>query len=396
MGPRRALVGLGVAGLILAGCGVPEAQLGPAGEVEETSESWRRLPAPPLSPRNFSIVVGVGDQMLVVGGWEFLCPPDADCMSPDGPWFRDGAVYDRRTDSWSPTAPAPFGLIREHHAATALDGSVYLLSDCADGPACDGARRLLSYDLAADRWTDHGPVPGDRPRHSRYLVPFGERLLVHSGSDEGGEVADLVFDPARASWAELPDDPLPRSYDRTLAPAGDQLVLAALPINPPGGESGRPAARFDPDTGRWARLPGAPGNAFGLLPTSRGVLLNGRFVDSPGWILDPTTWDWSELPTAAGADHDLSGVLDGDSAIYDVPNSVGEMTTTQRLLAYDAVTEAFVAIPALPPRADVYDDSSAALGRDLFVYGGQRWSGRGADAEGELVGDAWLWTAPTR
>ncbi len=315
-------------------------------------------------------------------------------MSPDGPWFSDGAVYDRRSDSWSPIAPAPFGLIREAHAATALHGAAYLLSGCADGPACDAAPRLLSYDLAEDRWTDHGPVPG--PRRSRALVPLGERLLVHSGTDERGEVADLVFDPARSSWTELPDDPLPPSYDRTLAPTGDRLVLAALPIHPADGESGRQAARFDPGTGRWARLPGAPGSAYGLLPTSRGVLLNGRFIDSPGWILDPRTWAWSELPAAAGDDHDLSGVLDGDRASYDIPNSVGEMTAAHRLLVYDTIAEAFVPIPALPPRADVYDDSSAALGRDLFVYGGQRWSGHGSDTEGELVGDAWLWTAPAR
>ena len=69
------------------------------------------------------------------------------------------------------------------------------------------------------------------------------------------------------------------------------------------------------------------------------------------------------------------------------------MPSTPRLFVYDSVTEAFVDIPALPEREDVYDDSSTALGRDLFVYGGQRWPGDGA-AGGELVGDAWLWTAP--
>jgi len=392
----RALAGVGLAAVVLAGCGV-RAEPGPTEvEVEESSKAWRQLPDPPLSPRNYAVVVGVEDRMLVVGGWEYLCPPDGDCLAPDGPWFTDGAVYDRGSDSWSPITPAPFGLIRGEHAAAALGDSAYLLSDCADGPACDAAPRLLSYDLAEDRWSDHGPVPG--PRHSRHLVPLAETLLVHSGSDERGAVADLVFDPARSIWTELPDDPLPRSYDRSMAPAGEQLVLAASPIDPPGGgaESATLAARYDPATARWVRLPDAPGNAYRLLPAGRGALFNGRFVDSPGWLLDPDTWAWSELPAAAGEDHDLSGVLDRGGAIYDIPNSVGQMTAAHRLLVYDTDAETFVPIPALPPRSDVHDDSSAALGRDLFVYGGQRWSDAEPADDGELVGDAWLWTAPTR
>jgi hypothetical protein len=65
-----------------------------------------------------------------------------------------------------------------------------------------------------------------------------------------------------------------------------------------------------------------------------------------------------------------------------------------RLHVYDSVTHAFVTIPAPPGRENVYDDSSTALGRDLFVFGGQRWTGDGLRGDGELVGDAWVWTAP--
>ncbi len=42
----------------------------------------------------------------------------------------------------------------------------------------------------------------------------------------------------------------------------------------------------------------------------------------------------------------------------------------------------------------MYDDASTALGRDLFVFGGQRWTGDGLGDSGQLVGDAWLWAAP--
>ena len=81
-------------------------------------------------------------------------------------------------------------------------------------------------------------------------------------------------------------------------------------------------------------------------------------------------------------------------AMIDIPNSVGQMASTMRLFVYDSVTERLVAIPAPPGREDVYDDSSTALGPDLFVFGGQRWTDDGLTGDGELVGDAWLWTAP--
>ncbi|WP_372727196.1 hypothetical protein [Nocardioides sp.] len=354
---------------------------------------WHRLPDAPLSPRDHAVVVGVGERMLVVGGWEFLCPPMADCAAPQTPLLADGAVYDRATDSWRSITPPAFGLRRQEYATAVLAGSAYLLTDCADGPRCGAPTRLLSYDVADDRWTDHGRVPG--PRRDRHLVAAGSRLVVHSATDEVGEVADLVFDPERSSWAELPDDPLSDTFDRFVVAHGDQLVLtgSSIPALESGAESGKQAARLDLASGRWVRLPDAPGPGYQLLATDRGPLLNGHFVDSPGWILDPDSWTWTELPRQTGERQDLSGVLDPGGATYDIPNSVGQMSTTMRLHVYDSVADSLVAIGALPAREDVYDDSSAALGRDLFVFGGQRWPS-GSPTGGRLVADAWLWTAP--
>lgn len=173
---------------------------------------------------------------------------------------------------------------RAEYATTALDGSAYVLTGCADGPMCAAQPRLLSYDLADDRWTDHGTVPG--PKHYRYLTSLGRSLLVYSGSDERGEVADLVFDPARSKWTELPDDPMPRTFDRFVVPVGDQLVVtgtshAALSRE----DSGKLAARLDLASSEWTALPNVPGQGYQLLPTDRGPLLNGHFVGLTG--LDP-------------------------------------------------------------------------------------------------------------
>ena len=193
-----------------------------------------------------------------------------------------------------------------------------------------------------------------------------------------------------------PDDPLPPTFDRFMVPVGGQLVVAGSPSAAPasGEDASTSAARLDLDTGEWTALPASPGRGYQLLGTDRGPLLNGHFTDSPGWLVDRDTWTWSELPEQRGEHTDLSGVLDRDRATYDIPDGVGQTASATRLVVYDSAADAFVTIPPLPDREDVHDDSSAALGRDLFVYGGQRWTGDGVDGEGELVGDAWLWSAP--
>jgi hypothetical protein len=390
----RAVLAVLLTTAAVMGCAA-EVEGGPPSGRPGGTQAWRQLPDAPLTARDHAVVVGVDERMLVVGGWEFLCPPTADCTTPRAPLLNDGAVYDTDTDSWSTIAPAPFGVRRQEYAAATLDGSAYLISGCADGPTCDAQPRLLSYNLISDRWTDHGPVPGTK-KYYRHLIPVGRTLLVYSGSDEGGEVADLVFDPERSTWTELPDDPLPRTFDRFIVPAGGNLVLtgsSTAALEAPEGST-KLTARFDPDARKWTQLPNAPGKGYQLLPTDRGPLLNGHFLDSPGWILDPYSWTWSGLPEHAGEHTDLSGVLNRDRAVYDIPNSVGQMASTSRLLVYDSRTDEFVTIPAPPGREDVYDDSSTALGRDLFVYGGQRWTGDGLAGDSELVGDAWVWTAP--
>ena len=83
-------------------------------------------------------------------------------------------------------------------------------------------------------------------------------MVAFADSDERGEVPDLVFDPATADWSELPDDPLPRSFGRTMAWSGRELVLFAHELVPQPG-SGEPplviAAALDVESGTWRRLP---------------------------------------------------------------------------------------------------------------------------------------------
>lgn len=378
-----------VAAAVVAGCGArPPAGEQARPEAPPAAGSWTRLPDPPLTPRDHAVVVGVGDRMLVVGGWELLCPPGADCVTPEER-LRDGAVYHRGTDTWSTVPPAPVGLTRRERGTAVVGDSAFVLAGCSDGAACRAPERLLEYDVGAARWTDHGTVPG---RRTSSLVAARGLVVAYSGSDEHGAGDDVALDPATGRWQNLPDDPLPPVFDRTMVATGTSLVVAGSSIREleAGREPGKLAARLDLVSRRWTRLPDT-GQGYQLLPSDRGPVLNGHFIDAGGWLLDPVSWTWSELPDLPGGRADLRGVLDRHGATYDVPNSVGEMSVRSDLVVLDSSTGEYVRVPPLEARAHVYDDSSGALGRDLFVHGGQQWQ----DAPGgRLVGDAWLWVAP--
>jgi hypothetical protein len=354
---------------------------------------WRQLPEAPLSPRTDAVVVGVGETVLVVGGWEFTCPPNADCATPSEPLLGDGAVYDAATGSWRTIAPPPFG-VRGPGVTAALDGTAYLLTRCADGPDCSAEQRLLSYRPADDVWTDHGPLPG--PDRGARITALERTLLVYTDASALGRVPDLVFDPRTATWTELPADPLPPVFDRYLVQAGDQLVVAGSAMAEPGSEEGprKVAARLDLASGTWSALPDGPGKAHQLFPTDDGPLLAGHYGDDDSsWLLDPGSWTWTAMPDHGRGTEGVSGVLDRDRAVYDVTGTLGLADPSRRPVVYDSVAEAFVTIPPPPNGDDVHGGSSTGLGRDLFLFGGQRWSG-GDRTTGQLVRDAWLWTAP--
>ncbi|GAB6986377.1 hypothetical protein JCM10369A_29010 [Nocardioides pyridinolyticus] len=367
------LLAAALATVTLASCG--EEDRGSPG-----AEQWRRLPDPPLSPRDHAVVIGVDGRMLVVGGWDFLCPPDEDCSTPEEPLHADGAVYDPGTDAWTEIRPAPFGVRRQEYAVAELRRvgvPPHRVRERTPARRAHPAAVLRPGRGPLDRpWTRARTHEGPSPRRPRPCAARACRQRrVRRGARPGVR-------PTDKTWTELPDDPLPRSFDRFVVPVGDRLVLTAS-----SGSTDTTAARFDLASGDWTRLEDAPGRGYQLFGTDDGPLLNGHFIDEPGWLLDPTTWAWSELDGGGVDAAHVGGVLDAEDATYDIPNSVGQLASRTQLLVWDSGTESYVTIPPPAGREDVYDDSSTALGRDLFVFGGQH--------DGRLSGEAWLWTAAT-
>jgi hypothetical protein len=342
---------------------------------------WARLPDPPLGGRTGTVTAAIGDLVLVVGGSTFLCPPNADCAAPELPPFRDGAALDLRTGTWRAIADAPIGIV--HGAAAVVGDDLYVLQHCVDEPSCVGgtAPAFVRYRPADDAW-DTLPSP---PAAGFFgLAAVAETVVAYRGSDERGETPDHAFDPATSTWATLPDDPLPGVYDRQVVDVGGRLLVFGAALE----SSGSPTvlvASLDRATGTWTELAGSGTLGYQAWPVGGLVYLNPHVSGAGGGVFDPVAGTWADLPAAPDGRPwrgDMTGVVGaGEGHFEDAGGWV-----------LDATTDTWLEIAVRPGGEGVSDDARTAVGRRLFVFGGQRWAD-GA-AAGELVDEAWTWTPP--
>jgi len=365
----RALVALLV--LLAAGCADDPIMTSPG---EPSPPGWERLPDAPLAGRTGASAVAVGSKVYVFGGWPFLCPPNADCGPADPP-FSDGAVLDLGKWTWTAMADAPFGFTRGSSATVGDD--IYVVTGCARTARCSGRPELLRYETVGGTWAELGAVPKDV---GTQLVATDHGLVALSGSDEQGEAADAVLDTSTGTWTTLPDDPLPESYDRFAVPDGDRLLVFGSPIGEPDEEArAKEAAAYDWGTGVWAGLPSAPAGGYQAWSAGDRVFLNPHFSKDGGGVLDLVTDTWGVIPDeGSGWEGDAAGVVADDAATYEYAAG----------WVFDSRDDTWVEIPARG--GDVYDDSVAAVGQALVVFGGQTWEG----SEGRLLAQTWIWRPP--
>lgn len=172
----------------------------------------------PLEPRHGSVGVWTGEELLVVGGdTGFVCPPGADCVSPDPDGFRaDGAAYDPVTDTWRRIADAPRAFVG---GTAAWTGSTMVVTT---------GRGALVYDPAADVWRDTGPSPITSADQT--LLTDRGVLFVSYEQRRGSEPSDWLFVPSTEQWEAVPRDPFGESYDRSLASDGERLWLLSMSV----------------------------------------------------------------------------------------------------------------------------------------------------------------------
>lgn len=295
---RRRFCGSMLGAALLTGC---------AGRGLAPAEGWRRIPDGPLSPRHLVAGGWLAGRFVLAGGWSSRpCPDGASCAMPEEPALRDGAAFDPAGGTWSslPDAPTPIG---DPTRSVVVGRRWYVLTMDLGLP--DSPDAFLCYDADRNRWSTL-PVP---PRMDVTLIGTDAAgILAIGGSDEQGVTEDFRFDPDRARWTRLAEDPLGPRFDREGAWLGDRLLLAARElVASPGAE--RPSlarlALWDPIADRWTK--GADTEVIGWRPTWVGERVVwpkigggdggqtgnwGRHY-SYGGILDPRIDQWTALPS---------------------------------------------------------------------------------------------------
>ncbi len=359
---------------------------------------WVRLPDPPLSGRNGANIVGVGDDVIVFGGTDFLCPPNASCEAGDSVAFADGAAFDRSLNQWRPIADLPVPTIR---ADTVVFGDRVFALTRGFGPV---RRELVAYDVSDDAWLQIDLPDETAAFGPSSVVATGDAIVLYRRTDEHGTTPDWLFDPAEESWSELPDDPLGPAYGRSMVWNGEALFLfdKAL-VESPGGADGpsyTQAARYQ--DGAWVALPTAdtigPGPALVDGPRLIAPMLGcadggdnsyGRCIPF-GAVFDTATNEWGDLPNAPGKGRKHISAYGGFSGTDLVAGST-------RGQFFDATTDEWFDLPPLdltePGSSDIGPVSfvsrrAASIGDAIVVIGGNKF-GPGGSA---LLADAYMWT----
>jgi len=160
---------------------------------EPKADGWRRIADMP-GPRATHKLLILGGKIYAVGG----VGPDATAL-----W-----VYDTSTERWD-TTRAPLPTAREHLAAAAATGKLYVIAGRWSGRG--NLTVVEAYDPATDRWSRTADLPAPRGGHTAATVKG--RIHVTGGEDlaSGDTFANhWVFDPAADRWTAGPAMPTAR------------------------------------------------------------------------------------------------------------------------------------------------------------------------------------------
>jgi hypothetical protein len=379
--------------LTSAACGQGADPTDPGADAEPAT-TWVRLAESPLSPRTGATGVWTGEDVLVFGGEQVACPPNADCAPPDEPALQDGAAYNPATDTWR-RITTPLVPVRYAHTAVIGDAVYVWAHSSYDAEA---SPVFMRYSIPDDTWTSLPPPTADGQGaapsiRGMVVTGAGDRLVGYSSSDEQGEQPDWLYDPV-GGWTQLPDDPHTPAFDRSMTWAADRLVLfdKELVANP---GSERPslgrAAVLDLSAGVWETLPPSETLAYGPWFADNGRLIDpalgsadggevnnwGRHYPNGG-ILDLAGRRWQSLPAGPSDASFSAGVLGSQGAMY----------TGYRGVVLDLAAERWLTVPELEEPRGTSGRTVVAVGTDLFVFGGVDWADPGG---ARFHNDGWRW-----
>ncbi|HEX6232355.1 MAG TPA: hypothetical protein VFZ63_04445 [Jiangellaceae bacterium] len=261
---------------------------------DPTADSWRELPAAPISGRASAAAVWAGDRLVVWGG--FSGPHEA---------LDDGAAYLPDKDAWMELPPAP---ITGRGDATAVwTGREVLIVGGAERAGRQGRvsglqRDGAAYDPQANQWRVLPPIPegvwqlrdrGLGPIRERYAGTWaGEALFIW-----GRDVA--LYDPGRDAWERVtaPHAAMWLGSRPTAIRIGDEVAVIGLARKE---EPETFGMTYSPASGAFGSVPGLPSRQISSGP--RQIAAAGQLVvllaAEPAWAAAwrPGTTMWRTIP----------------------------------------------------------------------------------------------------
>lgn len=184
---------------------------------DRLSNSWTAMAASPLAARYGHSAIWTGSRMIIFGG------------TNGSTIFNDGAAYDPATNTWSSIAPnTQFSGAVHSHTAT-LGNNKMMVFGGRNSFGTTSAGTL--YDLVANTWSSASPAPGASSTSTTFekhsAVWTGNRLILAGGQNSFTSFGlDIVreYDPVANTWIFY--NPLPEGK---IAPAiawtGSKLLL---------------------------------------------------------------------------------------------------------------------------------------------------------------------------
>lgn len=352
------------------------------------SGTWVAVAPSPLSPRTSPVGVWTGEEFLVAGGVDWVCPPRADCRGPDeGEVLLDGAAYDPATDTWRDLPDMPRGTFNDRAHWTGEEMLVVHSQFYLDGQAGPGVlpTAVTALDPVAGTWRTLSPPPDEGFNYSLWT---GSRLVIWAGDVEVGD-AIQALDPTTGEWSQLPQDPLGPSFDRSLVWLDGRYYLAALSKDDDREPPHFVMTSLDPDSGTWTE-PRPTEVSFWAqewwafdshVVNASQQLLTRRGAEPISGAMDVVTGRWAEV-----AQVDDYAEMEAGCQLPSI-GSAGEWLAPggSALISIDPARAIVVPpCPELPVPA-----VGAWLDGDLLVWGG-------VDASGEANTSTGLrWTPPS-
>jgi len=357
-------------------------------------DAWRELPDAPIMPRSDPATVWTGKEFIVWGG---------DTPGRVSRFFGDGAAYDPATNSWRKLPPSP--LTPRAFVAAVWTGNelfIYGGDDTEAGLYAHRASDGALYDPATRTWRTLPPSPlGALSGATAMWTGHDVVVLGGQGPRFRMSLEAVAFNPATDAWRRLPSLPTPAApvhYESTIfgvdaVAAGDTVyawVLGQDTRTTHGSNGttilGRPYIEFlrlDRGASSWARVKDQLPSSTGvqtplwtgrelLLPASQNYCGNASCpatLEAPGHRYDPAAGAWRPMSLAPRPDVGWAAVWTG-SALLRVDGGVETggphgRTGPGDLLAWDPSTDRWLRLPS----ARFGGETAVWCGDRLIVWG---------------------------